>query len=1101
MGVMIIEQQQPAVARIEDCGDKDKKKKRRSSRRSKQNSSSLPGLACSSVSGQHEEASKCLQIGNMPRGCSMSNQEGQSEEPNVAFSSLPTMHIGKQAAKSDAAMKNFSKSCPTPIEFGEPANLTRNMDVVPSHLVEGQQKHFFDPHWSLEAVNEALEKGEVFQATFRVNAHNRLEAYCTIEGVPVDVFISGIPMQNRAVEGDIVAVKVDPPTLWTRMKGSAGFSNSSATEDNNPLDVAENVHDNFKGKDKEDVDCGYACGIVGDFSSLHENGSRIDNTPSAGTVYPESSGAMNYSCFNGQYLSDPVTFQECSSSGHNKFMNAVEKLCDAIIAFPFKRPTGRVVAIIELSPRRDAVVGFLNAKQWLSLRENCKKDSRKNKNLVPLFSREYIQLSPTDQKFPKMMVPVAGLPDCIKKRLDDGDATIEMELVAARIDGWEEKTAVPRAHVMHSFGRGGEMESQIAAILFENAMFSAEFSPQSLSCLPHGTWEVPQVELERRKDIRDLCIFTIDPSTATDLDDALSVEKLSVDIHRVGVHIADVSYFVQPDTALDMEAQFRSTSVYMLQGKLPMLPTLLSENLGSLNPGVDRLAFSVFWDIDLSGNVIDRWIGRTVVRSCCKLSYERAQDIIVGQINMDSSDITGDGFPQLHGHFKWQDIIKSVRSLYEISETLKEKRFRDGALLLESSKVAFLLDDHGMPYDSMLSERKDSNLLVEEFMLLANRTAAEIISRTFPDSALLRRHPEPNIRKLREFEAFCSKHGLELDASSSGSFHRSLEGIREKLKDDSVLSDILISYASRPMQLAKYFCTGDCKVNESEWGHYGLAVPLYTHFTSPLRRYPDIVVHRILTAAIDAEEMYLKHSKILDKVNQTKEARCFTGVCFDKLAAESEEGRKALSAAALKHQVPSTEILSDVAAYCNKRNLASRHVKDAVDRLYIWVLLKNKEVLISEARVLSLGPRFMSVYIHNLAIERRIYYDEVEGLMVEWFDATCTLVVSFCPTKRMHRRGSPGKFKALEDVAWVVSPCDLKPAADESAPQNGDSSLQCQSLDSVSKPGGLASEIDAAVFPLTVRLLSTIPVALHAVGGDDGPLDIAARLYMTSYFK
>ena len=218
---------------------------------------------------------------------------------------------------------------------------------------------------------------------------------------------------------------------------------------------------------------------------------------------------------------------------------------------------------------------------------------------------------------------------------------------------------------------------------------------------------------------------------------------------------------------------------------------------------------------------------------------------------------------------------------------------------------------------------------------------------TLPDSALLWRHPEPNLRKLREFEAFCSKHGFELVTSSSGKLHNSLERIRDLLKNDSVLFNILLSYATKSMQLATYFCSGDLKNGKKDLGHYALAVPLYTHFTSPLRRYPDIVVHRTLTAIIEAEEMYLKHRRTLQKLNNKNELtrRCFTGTCFDKDAAESIEGQEALSAAASKCRVPCSEVLADVAAHCNERKLASKNVKDASDKLYTWFLLKKKEVL------------------------------------------------------------------------------------------------------------------------------------------------------------
>ncbi|TXG52946.1 hypothetical protein EZV62_022115 [Acer yangbiense] len=1042
---------------VEDVVDREKKKKnRRSNRRSNRNSSVSASTSVNEVNG---ETIQCLKNGSQSKNITSSELTSAS---NVSFSSMPTMHINEPGSVEARSMQN-------------------QPDVDPSYQNEGYgQSKIFSAHWSVEAVNEALAKGDAFKALFRVNAHNRLEAYCKIDGVQTDILISGIAAQNRAVEGDFVLIKVDPLSMWTKMKGLA--NNSAPLEDSNLLPEANEMNgDSCKGFHYYD---GF---LLGETSTSHP-------------VRIESAG---YNFINGHH---PST----SDSTHigpirvNEDMNSVERLSSMIGLYPSKRPTGRVVAIIERSSRRDGLVGFLNVNQRFNFRGGYKKDLKKNKGSLLISECEYVQLTPTDPKFTEMMVLVKDLPDCIKKRLEEGDSTVEMELVAAHIDDWGEGSLLPQAHVSHVFGRGGEVEPQINAILFENAICCSEFSPESISCLPHVPWEVPSEEFFSRKDIRNLCIFTIDPSTATDLDDALSIERLSDGIFRIGVHIADASYFVLPDTALDKEAQIRSTSVYMLKRKIPMLPMLLSENLGSLNPGVDRLTFSIFWDLNAVGDIIDRWVGRTVIRSCCKLSYEHAQDITDGKIGLENSNTSGNGLPQLHGHFKWADVIGSIKSLYEVAKTLKDKRFCNGALQLESSKPVFLFDENGTLYDSVLTERKDSNFLVEEFMLLANRTAAEVISRAFPDSALLRMHPAPNMRKLKEFESFCYKHGLELDASTSGQLHQSLQRAREKLKDDSVLFDILTNYASRAMQLASYFCSGDFKEN-ADWSHYGLAVPIYTHFTSPLRRYPDIVVHRALAAALEAEELYRKYRRISPKENREEEVagRCFTGIYYDKDAAESLEGREALLAAALKHGVPGMNILADVAAYCNDRSLACRNVKDACDKLYMWVLLKKKEVLLTEARVLGLGPRFMSVYIHKLAIERRIYYDDVEGLMAEWLEATSTLVLNLFALKRSSRRGGYSNYRPLEDVALVVSPYDLKEEQDtrgsvnkSSAADAGDADTIRQCLEPISNYG-----INPGVFPLTVHLLSTIPVALNAVGGTDRPPEIGVRLYMSSYLR
>ncbi|KAF7114273.1 hypothetical protein RHSIM_RhsimUnG0094900 [Rhododendron simsii] len=1033
-------------------------------------------IACSSVDELPADSSEVV------GGSGTSNEQQLPRASNIAFNSLPTMLVNELAATqegismqnqhfflSDFGDRMYSKSCPVTVTCEESIGSSGNKDsLLP------RQRNFFAPHWSSESVNEALEKGHVFKALFRVNVHNRLEAYCKIDGVQTDILINGIPAQNRAVEGDIVAIKVDHFSSWIKMKGSAGtVDNSGPSDDNNSAcQVSELARDSSKGKNK--VDAAYEC--------VNDAGLRLIGQCTSVSGY-------SYSPVNGHCPSALDPLHTVRSSDRNDIPNSVEKLCAIMSSFPSKRPTGRVVTIMERSPRRDTIVGFLSVSQGLANKEVLKNERKKKSSLLPP-NLEYIMLTPIDPKFPKMMVCLRDLPKAIRKRLEDGDQTIEMELVGARIGDWSEGNYAPQACVMHIFGRGGEIEPHISAILFENAIPSSEFSAESLSCIPSFPWEVPPEEIKRRRDLRNLCIFTIDPSTATDLDDALSVERLSSGVFRVGVHIADVSHFVLPNTALDMEAQFRSTSVYLLRGKLPMLPPLLSENVGSLNPGVDRLAFSVLWDINLNGEIMDQWIGRTVIRSCCKLSYENAQDIIDGLFDVGSFNPAEDGVPRLHDHFDWSDVKISVKCLNEISVKLKEKRFDDGALRLESSKLVFLFDEDGTPYDGILSERKDSNFLVEEFMLLANRTAAEVIFRAYPDCALLRRHPDPNLRKLREFQAFCKRHGFELDTSSSGQLHRSLEKIRDALKNDSVLFNILVSYATKPMQLAGYFCSGDLE-GENYWGHYALAVPLYTHFTSPLRRYPDIVVHRTLAAITEAEEWYLKHRRASGKLNNGKELirRCFSGTCFDKDAAVSIEGQEALSAAASKYGVPCTEALADIAAHCNERKLASRHVKDASDKLYMWFLLRKKEILLTEARVLGLGPRFMSIYVPKLAIERRIYYDEVEDLTAEWLDNTSTLVLNLSSHKRFQRRGSPGKWRTAEDVALITCPLEL--ALD--FPGDG-------------APGSIsgisdAIEVEPAVFPLTVQLLSTIPVALHAVGGDDGPLDIGARLYMSSYFR
>ncbi|XP_073314492.1 DIS3-like exonuclease 2 isoform X1 [Primulina huaijiensis] len=1094
MGGVIVESSRVATHTedfVDEGGFKDgNKKKKRRSRRSKTNYSLSASSSVSEI---------LVDESTLPRGISSSQQASSGNQilladDNFVCSSIPTLHLNEETVNGNIQNQPvishnldesiISKSVPEGFVNEE----TDGLVLIPLRVNSHTRPKYFPPYLSADAVSKALEKGELLRALFRVNAHNRVEAYCKVDGVPTDVLISGVVAQNRAFEGDIVAIVVDPPSLWPKMKGSNETLDESQASCSEQSEALMFCRGSSKGKSKLELDFEHVCSV--DYLGFSEDGTRYETG--------SSSAAMADNRYvNG--VSDQPSIHDSTKPCYcddYKLVNICEKLCYLVSLFPSRRPTGRVVAIVAGSSRRDSIVGFLSVKQWFYSRDTKRKDSKKPRHQSNL-NQGYILLTPTDSKFTKMTVPVVNLPISIKKRLEVGDLTVENDIVAAKVVDWAEDCYIPEACVIQIFGRGSDVEALIAAILFDNAIVASEFSSETLACLPRLPWELPPKELQSRRDLRNLCTFTIDPDTASDLDDALSVESLSNGDFRVGVHIADVSYFVLPNTSLDIGAQIRSTSVYLLQLKIPMLPQVLSDNLASLKPGVDRFAFSIFWRINSMGEVLDHWIYRTIIRSCCKLSYEHAQEIIEGAFDVQDFSHCRNHWPELYGQFEWCDVTKSVKILNDLANMLKLNRFKGGALSFESPKIVFLFDEEGVPYDTVLLGRKDSNFLVEEFMLLANLTAAEVITRAYPSHAILRRHPEPNSRKLQDFESFCDKHGLALNISSSVDLHRSLEHIKLELKNDPGLFNILMSYAARPMQLAEYFCTGDLRYTDTDWGHYALAVPRYTHFTSPLRRYPDILVHRMLAAIVEAEIIYLEDIRTFeDPIRNEVLSRCFTGLCFDEHEIRSVKAQEALSISASKLKLPCAETLADVAAHCNERKLAARQVKDATNKLYMWLFLKKKEILYSEARVLGLGPRFMSIYISKLAIELRIYYDETEGLSVEWLESTSTLILSHSMRKSSNRKTSPGKCKVLEEVALLINPTDLKLDLD-SLGNLGEEHEDSQKNELI----GHDIQHKPAVFPLTVNLLSKIPIALHAVGGDDRPINIVARLYISSYFQ
>ena len=353
------------------------------------------------------------------------------------------------------------------------------------------------------------------------------------------------------------------------------------------------------------------------------------------------------------------------------------------------------------------------------------------------------------------------------------------------------------------------------------------FSARALGCLPAPDFDVEADALQAsREDLRASVMCSIDPPGCRDIDDALSC-TFSDGVYHVGIHIADVTRFVESDSALDNEAKARGTSTYLVDRRLDMLPVLLTADLCSLRANVDRLAFSAFIDVDEDGTILKTRYARTIIRSRAALTYEQAQRMI------DSQDDSGVG--------------ASVRRLCALARVLRRKRVDAGALALASPEVKFKLDREDQPTDVSSYQLYEANKVVEEFMLLANVCVASTLAERFPALALLRRHPAPPLERFSDFLEHASRKGFSIDASSSKNLADSLDAATDP--SDPELNTLLRIAATRCMAPAAYFCCRDEQGEQRR--HYGLAAPLYTHFTSPIRRYADVVVHRLLAAAIN----------------------------------------------------------------------------------------------------------------------------------------------------------------------------------------------------------------------------------------------------------
>ena len=401
------------------------------------------------------------------------------------------------------------------------------------------------------------------------------------------------------------------------------------------------------------------------------------------------------------------------------------------------------------------------------------------------------------------------------------------EKVIGKITHWEPEDIHPTGEVIAVLGKPGVHETEMNAIVAEFGFASSfpeevELEAKKLNANYNAT------ELKNRRDFRNTLTFTIDPADAKDFDDALSFEKLNEGCFEIGIHIADVSHFVQKNSALDQEAIRRGTSVYLVDRTIPMLPEKLSNELCSLRPNEDKLSFSVVVKMNESAEVLDTWFGKTIIHSKRRFSYEEAQERIE----------TNTG-----------DLAEELLILNKLALQLKEKRFKKGAISFETQEVKFKLDANNKPIELFVKVRKDAHKLIEEFMLLANRKVAEFIaSKNKKEHALpfvYRVHEEPNEDKLGQFNLFASRFGYHIQTSGIKAIAKSFNDLLEQVEGKPE-QNLVQSQAIRTMSKAYY--TGKKTM------HYGLAFDHYTHFTSPIRRYPDLLAHRLLYGFLHNEK-------------------------------------------------------------------------------------------------------------------------------------------------------------------------------------------------------------------------------------------------------
>lgn len=615
------------------------------------------------------------------------------------------------------------------------SDLVANYGPSQQHQNSAGTKDYFPRHVEAKELSLGVQSGKYHRGVFRSTGDGMGRVTIRKGEERVAVTVVEWNDRNRAVDGDVVAISLNPLNMW--------LTAAAATEQ-------------AKKKDS-------SVGIASE------------------TAEPTHSELTNVS----------------------DFMNVDDM--DSL------RPTGKVAGVL----RRNFAnycgsiysKGAVNAERETIAKENEVENADGSTTCV-FFA--------VDKKIPPILI-----------RTTQRERLIGMRIEVA-MDSWPITSPYPLGHYVRTIGEAGSKDVETEVLLQEHKIPHEPFPAKVLACLPPTDYKIEYTP--ERADLRHIPVLSIDPPGCKDIDDALHCTVLPNGNYQVGVHIADVTHYVKAGSAMDLEAANRSTSTYLVNRRLDMLPALLTTDLCSLKGNLDRYAFSVIWEVTPDADIVDVEFKKSIIHSIAALTYQQAQTLI-DLPNPSKDDIQAG----------------AVKRLASLARKFRKRRIDAGALTLASPEVKFVLDSESLnPTDVQSYQLFEANAVVEEFMLLANVTVSKKILRHYPTLSVLRRHTAPNRSMFQSLQSKARCRGFEIDIEDS---KRLADSLDEAVMDsDPYFNRLLRILSTRCMSPAQYFCSGEYK--PTEWHHYGLAAPVYTHFTSPIRRYADVCVHRLLAAAI-----------------------------------------------------------------------------------------------------------------------------------------------------------------------------------------------------------------------------------------------------------
>lgn len=790
---------------------------------------------------------------------------------------------------------------------------------------------------------------------------------CDRGSLKKDIVIRNVADANRALDGDTVYVELLPEEVT----------------DDATINMAKlNVNDKDRisvNDDEDDNGLHIPDAIDGESDSEDDNNHDHDNMNNNDTQFKTVVSMETITTWNDDStqmrLWDPILSdipKTNKASSNNKC--EVETKADT-------QRSGRVVCVVPTS----------GPGEYQSKKATCTNNAVKVVvgTIQQMGTGTRFMLQPNNRSLPRFVTPAEfALP--VEKDDEDehGDDDSDNDLPASvyytgeySYGSWSVGQLFPPIKNIARIGRVYDPEVETLALLEQFNVNHGDFEPEVLSHVYDKvrsgmfvqenpslqSWKPTPSMYEGRRDYTNSHrIFTIDPTTAKDLDDALHVTLLPCGTKvEVGVHIADVSYFVEPQTPVDHEAARRATTVYLVDRTVPMLPRPLCEIACSLNENVERLAFSCVWTMNVDGTLATNddnsngiWYGRTVIKSCARLDYATAQNIIENKVCEEESLWPLERRPVAGGRHTLDDVASDVRLLHRVAMARRKLRFQNGALALNGIKLAFKLEKHGTspklcePYPI-----RDSNRLIEEYMLMANYLVAQrLVTHSLTSNlAMIRRHPPPLMEGMDTVcEASHSVLGFTIDTTDSRSLQSSLSRLGRRCQSggdyhngSELVLQCITEMLTLPMQQAIYFAAGE--KGQEEWRHFALNIPYYTHFTSPIRRYPDVIVHRLLQATLEDD----------DAANNNR---------------ITEEERGLL----LPNSIGSLtqQEVQSIADHCNDKKTDSKKASDRSDRVFLSLYLKKNPIQRALGVVVSVGVKTFTVFVPSLGISQTVFLDE-----------------------------------------------------------------------------------------------------------------------------